>query len=288
MDLRYLTTRHLGTLALALLFPSAAVEAKRPSGPPIREPVSAIQGPDGSFIYTFGQGSPTIHCAPLRICTVTFQPGESVVDFKIGDNVRWIVDGSVSGDSRGPREHLLVKPTEAGLSTSLVVTTDRRMYELQLVSHTSRYMANTVFRYPEDERRRFREARNRMLAKKRKSQKKREKEREHNTIPKTKDHTPDLDFGYAIRGSATWKPVRVYNDGRRTIIQMPQNIGEHDAPALLLVERKNWFRKMKRLVNYRIQGDRFVVDTLFNRAVLISGVGSRRERVTIYRRKRTR
>ena len=37
------------------------------------------------------------------------------------------------------------------------------------------------------------------------------------------------------------------------------------------------------LVNYRLQGDRFIVDQLFDKAMLIAGVGSKQTKVTITR-----
>ena len=37
------------------------------------------------------------------------------------------------------------------------------------------------------------------------------------------------------------------------------------------------------LVNYRVLSDRYIVDTLFDKAILIAGVGSQQERVTITR-----
>ncbi|MDB5890168.1 MAG: uncharacterized protein JWP47_999 [Polaromonas sp.] len=39
------------------------------------------------------------------------------------------------------------------------------------------------------------------------------------------------------------------------------------------------------IVNYRVQGDRFIVDTVFDKAVLIAGVGRSQDRVTISRGK---
>jgi type IV secretion system protein TrbG len=39
----------------------------------------------------------------------------------------------------------------------------------------------------------------------------------------------------------------------------------------------------KDIVNYSVQGDRYIVDTLFDKAVLIAGVGSGQDRVTITR-----
>ncbi|TXH83454.1 MAG: P-type conjugative transfer protein TrbG, partial [Thauera aminoaromatica] len=35
--------------------------------------------------------------------------------------------------------------------------------------------------------------------------------------------------------------------------------------------------------NYRVQGDRYIVDTIFDKAILIAGVGRSQDRVTITR-----
>jgi type IV secretion system protein VirB9 len=39
------------------------------------------------------------------------------------------------------------------------------------------------------------------------------------------------------------------------------------------------------MVNYSLQGGRYIVDTVFEKAVLVAGVGSNQDRVTIQRRK---
>ncbi|MFU8797903.1 MAG: P-type conjugative transfer protein TrbG, partial [Gammaproteobacteria bacterium] len=39
------------------------------------------------------------------------------------------------------------------------------------------------------------------------------------------------------------------------------------------------------MVNYRVQGDRYIVDTIFDKAILIAGVGSNQDRITIQRGK---
>ena len=41
------------------------------------------------------------------------------------------------------------------------------------------------------------------------------------------------------------------------------------------------------MVNYRVQGDRYIVDTVFDKAILIAGVGKSQDRITIQRGKRS-
>jgi type IV secretion system protein VirB9 len=105
--------------------------------------------------------------------------------------------------------------------------------------------------------------------------------------PATGEYLGDLKFDYELSGSASWKPVRVFNDGRKTIIEMPGTMQQTEAPTLLVVRKEGgMFRDDETvLVNYRVQGNRYIVDTVFDRAILIAGVGGSQDRVTISRRK---
>jgi type IV secretion system protein TrbG len=79
-----------------------------------------------------------------------------------------------------------------------------------------------------------------------------------------------LYFGYDIqskRGEPRWKPVRVFDDGRKTYIQFPDNLPTTEAPALFILSG----RKRTQLVNYRVKGTYYVVDRLFERAELRVG-----------------
>ncbi len=90
-----------------------------------------------------------------------------------------------------------------------------------------------------------------------------------------------------MSGQAAWKPVRVYNDGARTVIEMPPSIAQTEAPILLIVRKDGglFTEAEEVMVNYSLQGSRYIVDTIFEKAVLVAGVGSHQDRVTIQRRK---
>lgn len=94
-----------------------------------------------------------------------------------------------------------------------------------------------------------------------------------------------LDFGYTISGATRWKPVAVFNDGIKTIIEMPPTMAQTEAPTLLLVRSGGglFSREELVLVNYRVQRNRYIVDSLFDKAVLLAGVGMKQDRVTITR-----
>ena len=111
-------------------------------------------------------------------------------------------------------QHLIIKPLDVGLETSLFVTTNRRSYHLRLRSHRTQYMPQVSFTYPEDAMAKWENMRSREV-----------KERQEKTIPGTGEYLGDLNFDYEVSGSAPWKPVRVFNDGNKTIIQMPHGDG---------------------------------------------------------------
>jgi pilus assembly protein CpaC len=85
---------------------------------------------------------------------------------------------------------------------------------------------------------------------------------------------------YTVTGDAPWRPIDVYSDGRRTIIEMPGSISERDVPTLLVVQ-ENMSKATP--VNYRFEQSRYVIDAVLDRAVLVAGAGYYRESVVIAR-----
>ncbi|MDR4470291.1 MAG: P-type conjugative transfer protein TrbG [Nitrospira sp.] len=234
-----------------------------------------VAGANGLITFPYGVNQISIVCAPLHVCDVALQPGEQVNSVNVGDNVRWSIEPALTGSGSDEVQHVIIKPREVGLDTSLVVATNRRAYYLRLRSHKTRYMPQVAFSYPEDAAVKF------DLLKARQQREVKEK-----TIPQTTDYLPKLSFDYDVSGQAAWKPVRVYHDGARTVIEMPPTITQTEAPILLLVRKEGglFTEAEEVLVNYSLQGHRYIVDTIFEKAVLVAGVGSHQDRVTIQRR----
>jgi hypothetical protein len=95
-----------------------------------------------------------------------------------------------------------------------------------------------------------------------------------------------LHLNYSIRGkdSLAWKPIRVWDDGVKTYLQLKKGTtkaakkgSEH--PALTVYEGKE---KKGVMTEYRVKTDMYVADRLFLRAELSIGEKSR-ERVVITR-----
>jgi len=231
-------------------------------------------GPDGSVQFKHGVHIPSVVCAPLQICDIMLQPGELVNNLLLGDQGRWYAEPAITGAGPDEVQHVIVKVQDAALETSLVITTDRRTYHIKLRSHRTDYMPVVSFSYPDEMQADWDALRQRDRTK-----------RADLTLPTTGEYLGDLSFDYSIKGKAPWRPVRVYNDGVKTIIQMPERMAQTEAPTLMLLRKRGGAlsRSDEHVVNYRLQNDRYIVDSVFDRAVLIAGVGAGQTRITISR-----
>jgi P-type conjugative transfer protein TrbG len=238
--------------------------------------LNPIPGSNGAIHFLYGVQQPSIVCAVLQVCDVALQAGELVNSIHLGDTARWTVEPAITGAGPSETQHLIIKPMDVGLETSLVVTTNRRTYHFKLRSHRTQYMPQVAFTYPEDALAKWDAIRTRET-----------KERERKIIPQTGEYLGNLNFDYDLDGDAAWMPVRVFNDGSKTILQMSKAMAQTEAPTLLVLRKVGGLFTDDEtvMVNYRVQGDRYIVDTVFDKAILIAGVGDGQDRVTITRRK---
>jgi P-type conjugative transfer protein TrbG len=260
-----LTAQEKAAIAIAKRWEAGASTGMKP-----------VSGSNGAIHFLYGAQQPSIVCAVLQVCDVALQAGELVNSIHLGDTARWTVEPAITGSGPAETQHLIIKPMDVGLETSLVVTTNRRTYHFKLRSHRTQYMPQVAFTYPED-----------ALAKWDAIRARESQEREQKTIPQTGEYLGDLNFNYELDGDAAWRPIRVFNDGSKTILQMPTAMAQTEAPTLLVLRKEGGLFSDDEtvMVNYRVQGDRYIVDTVFDQAILIAGVGDSQDRVTITREK---
>jgi type IV secretion system protein VirB9 len=196
--------------------------------------------------------------APGRVSDIALQPGESLIAVAAGDTARWVIGDTTSGSGPTRRTHILVKPAEPGLRTNLVITTDRRVYHLDLASGAIA-MTGIAWTYPQDELLALRRAQEALAA------------AEPVAAPIAVER---LDFGYAITGDRPpWRPVRAFDDGAQVFIEFPPGLESMEAPPLFVVGASGDVE----LVNYRKRGRYYVVDRLFGAAEL--RLGAKRQQV---------
>ena len=211
-------------------------------------------------LYPYAEGSLyQVYTSPEQVTDIALQKGEGLITISAGDTQRWTVGDTVSGSGPDQQVHIIVKPSEANLSTNAVITSTKRTYYLDLKSFADTYMAAVSWRYPKD------------VIK---------------TIFQEKPETPllikadfqtvsldvkpqDVRFDYLIKGdNPDWRPSRVFDDGQKVFIQFPNDLSVSEAPPLFLTDDKG---KNGKLVNYRVSGDYYVVDRLFSNAELRLG-----------------
>ncbi len=232
----------------------------------------AFKAQDGAITFVYGEGQTKIVCSVLQTCDIALQPGEQFYDMQVADP-RFAIEPSVTGSSQNPQIHLLVKPQDVGLDSSMVVSTNKRAYHLRLTSTRSDYMPYVSFVYPEDAKKKWQQVKKAQLLHK-----------AENKFPGTHEYLGNLNFNYRVTGNARIKPLRVYNDGRKTIIEMPGAMQQTSAPALLVLKKRGLFKSPEKvMVNYRIHGCRYIIDNVFDSAILINGSGASQEKVTITR-----
>ncbi|HEI6746166.1 TPA: P-type conjugative transfer protein TrbG, partial [Legionella pneumophila] len=199
---------------------------------------------------------------------IALQPGEQFNDMNVGDP-RFIVEPSITGAGASQQIHIIIKPKDVGLDTSMVVTTNRRTYHFRLKSDRTEFMPYVSFTYPNEPKAK------RIVVKQTRTIK---------ATPETHEYLENLNFNYQVRGRARFKPVRVYNNGVKTIIEMPRTMEHREAPALLVLRDRGLFQKSETvMVNYRLQGCRYIVDGVFDKAILVIGSGASQEKITITR-----
>ena len=234
----------------------------------LREPqqsrfVNAVQ------VYAWTEGAVyRLYTALDQLSTISLQPGEQLVSVAAGDTARWVIGDTSSGSGPSRRTHILVKPSQTGLKTNLIITTDRRIYLLLVSAGRGPAMTAMSWTYPQDE----------LLALKAQAAAK------DAALPVAGDVAVDrLNFNYAISGDRpAWRPLRVFDDGAQVFVEFPPDLAAGEAPPLFVLGATG----KAELVNYRLRGRYYVVDRLFWAAEL--RLGEKRQSIVRITRKGSR
>lgn len=212
-------------------------------------------------IYPWSEGALyQVYAAPGQITNIALEPGEALTGagpIAAGDTARWIIGDTESGSGATRRVHILVKPTRPDITTNLVVTTDRRTYMIELRAEEEPYMPAVAWAYPQP--------------------------------PATQRATPATPsipaisarhYRYGLQGdSPPWRPVSVFDDGRRVYIVFPAGIVQGEMPPLFVLGSNG----EPEIVNSRIYRNILIVDRIFAAAELRLGSGDRQQTVRIVR-----
>lgn len=216
------------------------------------KPAQGLAAGEGRVLFPYGQSQPTVTCAPLHICVVTLMPGEKINNLSIGDSVRWLVQTSQAGDS----PIVIIKPTEAGIGTNLVVSTNRqRVYYLILESSATKYQPQVGFYDAAEMTTHFNHNENEELSR---------------SLAPGKIDPANLDFNFSCdsSGGDDFMPSRVFSGNGHLYLQMPASMKNGDAPAIFNISTGS-----TELINHRYDPTKgyFVVDGTPSKLKLIVG-----------------
>ena len=219
------------------------------------------------FAYS-NMNQPIIDCAPFQETIITLE-GEKFTSITSGDpqNLSYMV--AVSGSSTGTEtQQVLVKPGLPKMSTNMVIATDKRVYNILVVvgAYKDKVTRNVSFWYPED----MTASVNSKIDK-------------QNDIDLNAEKMPQLDlananFNYKISGDEpSWIPLRVFDDGKRTWIEMPKGADNKNLPSVLIQSDSGQDMKY----NQSYYSPYMIIDGIFSKAKLIAGVGSNQVEVDL-------
>ncbi|MBR1418312.1 MAG: TrbG/VirB9 family P-type conjugative transfer protein [Synergistaceae bacterium] len=221
-------------------------------------------GEQGYVIYPYGEVVPVITCRPLRMTDVALEPGEEIMGIHAGDTVRWQFSPSQSMKNGLAVAHIVVKPNQPGISTNLLVHTNRRTYNLDFTaSDKAEYLRGVAFSYGDSNNLSYLFVNKNSNSNNNKDNKKLEDE--------LQETMGDVDFNglytqYTILNNSKvdWAPEAVFDDGNKTYIRMPFRFSETPAFYIALDRKET-------LTNFRVKGRYYVVDRLFDKAYLKIG-----------------
>jgi type IV secretion system protein VirB9 len=207
----------------------------------------------------------TINTRPEIATDVELADDERIDTVVVGNSTQWIIEQDTQG------KHVFVKPTVAGLFTSATIITTKRTYQLLLKSFADddkffqRVTWNdnrlTMLKNKAVEDARLAAEEKAAIAKEEESK----KQADQRTVWNIGTPIESVNFNYDISGTADFKPVQVFDDGRFTWLKFNSPVQE--LPALFAPGADD---KLE-VVNYIVKENMFMVQKVMPNAILKIG-----------------
>ena len=222
--------------------------------PSAGEFIQAVQ----TYDYVPGEVYQVI-ASPGHVTTILLKPGEQLLAKVAGDTAQWMVGDTRAGSGDQVQTLVLVKPIKPDLQTNLVLSTNQRIYQIDLLSTAGVYHSAVQWNYPAD------------FAAQLAAQQRQQNQADEAVIAPGVNLS-ELDFNYRIHAKGRrpdWMPLRVFTDGHKTYIAFPASVssGTVEAPPLFVLSPKGDVQ----LVNYRQRDNYYIVDQVIQRGELRLG-----------------
>lgn len=202
----------------------------------------------GNSTMTFAY-SPTqiykIYCRRGYLTDLAFRKGETIQFVGGGDTAGW----AVSSATVDGVPHLYIKPVVEVSTTNLIITTDKRSYQL-IVHSADWYNPMVTWTYAAEDRQD-------MLRNE-------QKEQALRTTSVNATSVENLDFNYRIKGkNKEYCPEMVFSDGMRVYLKFAK-LPQQQVP-IFVQEQGN---RMMTLINYHQKDNYYIIETPFEKAQL--------------------
>ena len=199
----------------------------------IREAKNGVQT---NFVYN-EDAMYTIYCRVNYLTAIMLAPNEQIISVSGGDTARWQKSQSTTGSSEGTRQVIYIKPFSINLRTNLIINTNKRMYNINLYSAKEWYNPEVM---------KIQEAKEKTIV--------------------TTGNLEDHNYNYTVSTKRyDFTPSSIFDDGQKTYFVLKNT---QELPVFYIREKGS---KQDQLVNFRIQGNYYIIDRIFEEGVLKLG-----------------
>ena len=172
------------------------------------------------------------------VTDIELKPGETITYIAGGDTSRWLIDKAVVANV----QHVYIKPIEKDIKTNVIVNTNLHSYRLE-VSSGDNYDPLVTFDF--DDNKSYGSSGMSL------------KELRANRLSVSGRKNFDYRIKAKKNADVSLMPAEIFDDGVKTYIRMPDD-NKYDLPVIYSIDP--WDGKTLSMVNYRRQGDYFVID----------------------------
>lgn len=207
-----------------------------------------------------------IHCQTYHSTVLQLEPGEEMVEVPyLSETDVWRISRGVGVKDGKTCQFLMIKPDYSGLESTLVILTNRRVYQILLKSFKDHYMPYVQWAYNTES------GISDLDSWKQHEASQTETAKEVARILLDTNLNAEYKISYGLK-RPSWTPTIVCDNGQKTYIVLDRRVLNMEMPAV--------FKNKRDIVNYNVDENIITINELVNKITLRLG----NETVTIKRK----
>ncbi len=207
-----------------------------------------------------------VHTQTYHSTLIQFEPGEEMLEVPyISEPDVWRLSRGIGIKDGQDTQYLIIKPDYSGLISTLIVITNRRVYQMELKSYKDHYMPTVKWIYPQ-------------TVSDSQSWINWQQKKDNKAVLELKGTNIEFcSFDYKITHplkKPVWCPELVYDDGKFTYIVLDRTALHTSMPTAFIGSRK--------LVNTQVNKNVIIINQLIKKVTLRLG----KEKVTVTKKKK--